>query len=121
VGGFVTVTANHFLEDGASTVWLDCDAAGIRRIERELPAPSGTIAYILDSKAVDCNIKELNELPHGLDIFIIKNCGSIIRQPFKSITPEPRQKAIDINLNGIFCVAQQAARRMMADGARFFI
>ena len=49
----------------------------------------------------------------GLDI-LINNAGISIRQPFMDITPGQWQTVLSVNLNGIFYVAQQAARRMLA-------
>ncbi len=47
----------------------------------------------------------------GLDV-LINNAGISVRQPFVDITPDQWRRVIDVNLNGIFYVAQQAARRM---------
>ncbi len=49
----------------------------------------------------------------GLDI-LINNAGISIRHPFVDITPDEWRRVIDVNLNGVFYVAQQAARRMLA-------
>ncbi|MEE8569304.1 MAG: SDR family NAD(P)-dependent oxidoreductase [Anaerolineales bacterium] len=115
-GGIGMVTAERFLEEGSRVVVMDCDAAGIRRIERELPALSGTIiADVSDAEAVERAFEELDDLLQGLDI-LINNAGISIRQPFMDITPEQWQRVIEVNLNGMFYVAQQAARRMLAGG-----
>jgi len=115
-GGIGTAIAERFLEEGSRVVVLDCDAAGIRRIERELPALSGTIiADVSDVEAVERAFEELDDLLQGLDI-LINNAGISIRQPFMDITPEQWHRVIEVNLNGMFYVAQQAARRMLAGG-----
>ena len=115
-GGIGTATAERFLEEGSRVVVLDCDADGISRIERELPALSGTIlADVSDPEAVARAFEELDDLLQGLDI-LINNAGISIRQPFIDITPEQWQRVIEINLNGMFYVAQQAARRMLVGG-----
>jgi NAD(P)-dependent dehydrogenase (short-subunit alcohol dehydrogenase family) len=112
-GGIGKVTAKRFLEEGARVVILDCDTAGLNRIERELSELSGTIvADVSDPEAVERAFDELDELLQGLDI-LINNAGISIRQPFMDITPEQWQRVLDINLNGMFYVAQQAARRML--------
>jgi NAD(P)-dependent dehydrogenase (short-subunit alcohol dehydrogenase family) len=48
-----------------------------------------------------------------LDI-VINNAGISIRHPFSEITPEEWRRVMDVNINGVFYVAQQAARRMQA-------
>ena len=115
-GGIGMAAAERFLEEGSRVVVLDCDVAGIGRIERELPALSGTIiADVSDPEAVASAFEELDDLLQGLDI-LINNAGISIRQPFMDITPEQWQRVIEVNLNGMFYVAQQAARRMLAGG-----
>ncbi len=47
----------------------------------------------------------------GLDI-LINNAGISLRHAFLDITPQEWRQVIDINLNGVFYVAQAAARRM---------
>lgn len=45
---------------------------------------------------------------------LINNAGISIRHRFIDITPEEWKQVIDINLNGVFFVAQQAALQMLA-------
>jgi meso-butanediol dehydrogenase/(S,S)-butanediol dehydrogenase/diacetyl reductase len=112
-GGIGKVTAKRFLEERARVVILDCDMSGLNRVERELPELSGTIvADVSDPEAVERAFDELDELLQGLDI-LINNAGISIRRPFIDITPEQWRRVLDINLNGMFYVAQQAARRML--------
>jgi len=112
-GGIGKVTAKRFLEERARVVILDCDTSGLNRVERELPELSGTIvADVSDPEAVERAFDELDELLQGLDI-LINNAGISIRRPFIDITPEQWRRVLDINLNGMFYVAQQAARRML--------
>lgn len=113
-GGIGTATAVRFLEEGARVVVLDRDEAGCRRIERELPALSGTIvADVTDPEGVARAFKELDALVGGLDV-LINNAGISIRHPFMDISPQEWREVIDVNLNGVFYVAQEAARRMLA-------
>jgi len=51
----------------------------------------------------------------GLDV-LINNAGISLRQAFIDITPDQWRMVMDTNLNGLFYVAQQAARRMLAIG-----
>jgi meso-butanediol dehydrogenase/(S,S)-butanediol dehydrogenase/diacetyl reductase len=52
----------------------------------------------------------------GLDV-LINNAGISIRHALLDITEEEWRRVIDVNLSGVFRVAQQAARRMQAAGS----
>jgi NAD(P)-dependent dehydrogenase (short-subunit alcohol dehydrogenase family) len=55
----------------------------------------------------------LDRLWGGLDV-LVNNAGISIRHRFADITPQEWRQVMDVNLNGVFFVAQQAARRMLA-------
>jgi meso-butanediol dehydrogenase/(S,S)-butanediol dehydrogenase/diacetyl reductase len=112
--GIGAATAVRFLEEGARVVLLDRDDAALERIERDLAALSGSItADVSDAEAVARAFEELDDLWQGLDV-LINNAGISVRKPFMEITPQQWRQVMDVNLNGIFFVAQQAARRMLA-------
>ncbi len=120
-GGIGAATAARFLEEGAEVIVLDRDQAGCRRLMREMKALKGTIvADVRDPKAVARAFHELDDLLNGLDV-LINNAGISLRQPFLDITPHQWLEIIDINLNGMFFVAQQAARRMLEEGSGVII
>jgi meso-butanediol dehydrogenase/(S,S)-butanediol dehydrogenase/diacetyl reductase len=113
-GGIGTATAKRFLEEGARVVVLDRDDAALERIRHGLPALSGCIqADVSDATDVTRAFGELDRLLGGLDV-LINNAGISIRHRFMDISPEEWQQVMDVNLNGVFYVAQQAARRMLA-------
>jgi meso-butanediol dehydrogenase/(S,S)-butanediol dehydrogenase/diacetyl reductase len=58
---------------------------------------------------------ELDRLWNGLDV-LINNAGISIRHPFLEIAAADWLQVIEVNLNGVFYVAQQAARRMKRGG-----
>jgi meso-butanediol dehydrogenase/(S,S)-butanediol dehydrogenase/diacetyl reductase len=112
-GGIGTATAARFLEEGACVVVLDRDHGALRRLEGELPALSGSIsADVSDPDDVARAFEELDGSLEGLDV-LINNAGISIRHPFTDISPQEWREVIDVNLNGVFYVAQQAARRML--------
>jgi NAD(P)-dependent dehydrogenase (short-subunit alcohol dehydrogenase family) len=112
--GIGAATTKRFLEEGARVVVLDCNDEALSRIKDSLPSLSGTICGdVSDADAVARALDELDELIGGLDI-LINNAGISIRHPFMDITPQQWRRVMDVNLNGIFFVAQQAARRMLA-------
>jgi len=112
--GIGVSTAKRFLEESTRVVVLDCDNQGLQRIKRELPALSGAIqADVSDPEAVSRAFDELDDLIGGLDV-LINNAGISIRHSFMDITPQEWLKVMDVNLNGMFFMAQQAARQMLA-------
>jgi NAD(P)-dependent dehydrogenase (short-subunit alcohol dehydrogenase family) len=93
---------------------LDRDEAALRRIERDMPSLSGAInANVSDPDDVARAFEELDDLLGGLDV-LINNAGISIRHRFLDISPQEWRTVMDVNLSGVFFVAQQAARRMLA-------
>ncbi len=114
--GIGAATASRFLEEGARVVVLDIDDEARQRIEDKLPSLSGTVgADVSNHEAVTQAFNELDKLLGGLDV-LINNAGISIRHTFMEITPEEWQRVMDVNLNGMFFVAQQAARKMLENG-----
>jgi len=115
--GIGAATASRFLEEGARVVVLDRDEAALARIARELPELSGAIAAdVSDPQAVARAYDTLDGLVGGIDV-LINNAGVSIRHRFLDITPEEWRGVIGVNLDGVFYVAQEAARRMLAAGS----
>ena len=119
--GIGTATAKRFLEEGCHVLVLDRDVAAIERLREELPLLSCTIiADVSDPEDVLRAFNELDLIGQGINI-LINNAGISLRHAFMDITPEEWQQVIDINLNGVFYVAQQAAQRMLAVGSGVII
>jgi len=96
---------------------LDRSVEGLQRIKQELPALAGTIeADVTDHNAIVQAFNELDNLLGGLDV-LINNAGISIRHGFLDITPQEWLNVINVNLTGVFYVAQQAARRMVTAGS----
>jgi meso-butanediol dehydrogenase/(S,S)-butanediol dehydrogenase/diacetyl reductase len=114
--GIGAATAKRFLEEEAQVVVLDIDDQANQQIKKKLPALSGTItADVSHHEGVVQAFNELHEIFGELDI-LINNAGISIRHPFLEITPEEWLRVLNVNLNGIFFVAQQAAKRMLKNG-----
>ena len=112
-GGIGTATAARFLQEGARVVVLDRDPVALARIGSELPALSGTLrADVSDPDEISRALDEMNEMVGSVEI-LINNAGISIRHGFLDIKPQDWREVIEVNLNGIFFVAQQAARRML--------
>jgi NAD(P)-dependent dehydrogenase (short-subunit alcohol dehydrogenase family) len=114
--GIGFATAKRFLDEGARLAILDRDEAALQRAGKELPTLGGAmLADVSDETSVRRAFEELDRLFDGLDV-LINNAGISVRNRFMDITPEQWRTVIGVNLNGIFYVAQQAARRMLAGG-----
>jgi meso-butanediol dehydrogenase/(S,S)-butanediol dehydrogenase/diacetyl reductase len=112
-GGIGAATAARFLEESSRVVVLDRDPDALARLASQLPGLSGTIcADVSNRDDVARAFAEMADLAGGLDI-LINNAGISIRHGFLDIAPEDWQAVIDVNLSGVFFVAQQAARRML--------
>lgn len=113
-GGIGTATAARFLEEQCRVVVLNQDAEALRRIQEELPGLTGTIETDV-SKPGDVGraFEEMDDLLGGLDV-LINNAGISIRHSFVDISPQEWREVMGVNLDGVFFVAQQAARRMLA-------
>jgi meso-butanediol dehydrogenase/(S,S)-butanediol dehydrogenase/diacetyl reductase len=112
-GGIGAATAARFLEEGARVIVLDRDAAANARLARELPGLAGTVAAdVADPAAVAAAFAEVDQLLGGLDV-LINNAGISIRHRFLDITPEEWRQVLAVNLEGVFHVAQQAAKKML--------
>jgi NAD(P)-dependent dehydrogenase (short-subunit alcohol dehydrogenase family) len=116
-GGIGSATARRFLEEGSQVVALDRNDEASQRLERELPTLSAVMrADVSDPSAVAKAFAQMDALLGGIDI-LINNAGISARNPFLGITPDQWRRIIDTNLHGVFYVAQEAARRMLASGS----
>jgi len=115
--GIGAATAARFLEEGSRVVVLDSDKDALLRIQNQMPALAGTIcADVSDAKAVGKAFDELDCVFKGMEV-LINNAGISQKKSFLEITPEEWNKMLDVNLNGVFYVAQQAAKRMLKQGS----
>jgi meso-butanediol dehydrogenase/(S,S)-butanediol dehydrogenase/diacetyl reductase len=111
--GIGAATAARFLEEGARVVVLDRDQAALQELRRQQPGLSGMIqADVSEANEVARAFEELDGLLGGPDV-LINNAGVSIRHHFMDISPQEWRQVMDVNLNGVFFVAQQAARRML--------
>lgn len=115
-GAIGTATAKRFVEEGAHVDVFDRDEAACRRLKKDMPNLSGyMVVDVADPDVVARAFDELDKRAGGPDI-LINNAGISLRHSFLDITPQEWRTVLDINLNGVFYVAQQSARRMLAQG-----
>ena len=112
--GIGKATVVRFLEEGSRVVVLDRDQAGMDRLAAERPEVTGLVqADVADHEDVARAFVEVDKLVGKLDI-LINNAGIALRHEFLDIPVEDWRKVMRVDLDGVFFVAQQAARRMMA-------
>jgi meso-butanediol dehydrogenase/(S,S)-butanediol dehydrogenase/diacetyl reductase len=113
-GGIGTATVARFLEEGTRVAVLDRDDRALSRLECEFPGLSSIIvADVADPDDVAHAFEQLDDLLGGLDV-LVNNAGISLRHPFLEISPQEWRTVMEVNLNGVFFVAQAAARRMVA-------
>jgi meso-butanediol dehydrogenase/(S,S)-butanediol dehydrogenase/diacetyl reductase len=107
-------TAARFIEEGSRVVVLDRDKQALMEIGKELPGLSHWLcADVSQADDVSRAFVELDAELGGLDV-LINNAGISIRHRFVDITPQEWRAVLGVNLDGVFFVAQEAARRMLA-------
>jgi len=111
--GIGAAIAKRFLEEGSRVVVLDRNRVALEEIKKELPQLEDTLlADVAILEDVNRVYEHLDQLWHGLDV-LINNAGISIRHSFMDIIPEEWEKIMNINLTGLFNMAQQAAKRML--------
>jgi len=110
--GIGKATGVRFLEEGAQVVVIDRDAEALEQIKQQVAGLSDVIqADVSEPDAVEKTFNEIEQLWGGLDI-LINNAGISLRHPFLEITPQEWRQVIKVNLNGVFYIAQAAAKLM---------
>lgn len=116
-GGIGSATVERFLSEGAKVIALDKDKESLTNLLLRYPD-------IRDSAQTDVTnekqVAKIFERIDHLDI-VINNAGISIRHPFLQISVEEWRQVIDVNLNGLFYVAQHAARKLMSSGGGVII
>jgi NAD(P)-dependent dehydrogenase (short-subunit alcohol dehydrogenase family) len=110
--GIGKATAIRFLEEGAKVIIIDRDELSCQNLKQELPGLEDPIvADVADYDAVVNAFGLIKDRLNGLDV-LINNAGISIRQSFLEMSRQQWLDVINVNLNGAFFVAQQAARCM---------
>ena len=110
--GIGRATAVRFLKEGAKVTIIDRDESSCQKAKEDLASlEDPIIADVSDFNSVARAFSMIEERIGGLDV-LINNAGISIRQSFLDMACEQWLDVININLNGVFYVAQQAALSM---------
>ncbi|MEZ5977632.1 MAG: SDR family oxidoreductase [Planctomycetota bacterium] len=115
--GIGEATVERFLEEGARVAVVDRDAGALDRLASRLPEIALAVDGDVSNPADVCELfSRIDELWKGIDV-LVNNAGISIRRPFLETTEEDLRRVVDTNLVGLFRVAQEASRRMLAQGS----
>jgi NAD(P)-dependent dehydrogenase (short-subunit alcohol dehydrogenase family) len=120
IGDLGNEMALHLAQAGAAVaIWdLPGEPEAGERIQRVAAAGNPVLYHqvdVRDRAAVDGALEKLVAELGSIDI-VCANAGIVESTPFLEITQENWQRHLDINLTGVFNVAQSAARTMVANG-----
>jgi NAD(P)-dependent dehydrogenase (short-subunit alcohol dehydrogenase family) len=114
--GIGLATAIRFAEEGSVVTVIDNHEDRLQHTLKEYSAiRHGVVADVSCPDEVGAAFAKIDSLMDGVDI-LIANAGISVRAKFIEITPEQWRNVLGINLDGIFYTAQQAAKRMLAQG-----
>ena len=112
--GIGAAMAARFIDEGAEVAVLDKNPEALAETAARLSSLSATIrADVSAAGDVAAAFAEIDRLWGGLDV-LVNNAGISIRHRFLDITQEEWRRVIQTNLDGVFFVAREAARRMMS-------
>lgn len=104
--------AEAFAKQGCRIALFDVDEAGLERALNSLRGAVGKHGSVTDSDAVNAAFTLTDEAFGGVDI-VVNNAGISMNKPTLELSLQEWQKALDINLTGVFLCCQAAARRMV--------
>jgi NAD(P)-dependent dehydrogenase (short-subunit alcohol dehydrogenase family) len=110
--GIGLATAQRFLEEGARVFLCGVDPGQVDAAVAGLGqfgAVSGIRADVAQEEDVGRLVGSACQAMGGIDV-VINNAGIAWREPFLDITPAHWDRVIEVNLRGMFLVAQAAAR-----------
>ena len=116
--GIGEAAARRFLEEGCRVFICARGAAGVEEAVRELGVlgeVDGMACDVSDPGDVERLVEAAERSLSGIDV-LANNAGVAWQEPFLDITLEHWDQVLDINLRGMFLLAQAVAARMVARG-----
>jgi meso-butanediol dehydrogenase/(S,S)-butanediol dehydrogenase/diacetyl reductase len=113
--GIGAATVQRFIEEGSRVMVLDINPDANEAIFNQHPELEAIItADVSKESEVEMAFEQLDHYWGGLDV-LINNAGISQRHSILEIQMEDWRRIIDVNLTGIFIIAQKAAKRMTRD------
>lgn len=118
-GGIASGLAKGFAAAGARIVLADRDERVIARAEAFRNAGAEAAALVFDVTDPDAVAKAFDDIvaQFGRIDIVVNNAGIIVRKQFLELSLEEWRRVIDVDLTACFIVAQEAAKRMVAQGS----
>src|SRR3954451_19269809 len=114
--GIGEATSRRFLDEGARVAALAIGEDEVATAAERIPGLHAIRCDVADADDVGRAFDEAGTVLGGVDV-LIANAGISVRKPFLEIDEADWQRVLDVNLTGVFRCAQQAARRMVEEGA----
>jgi len=119
--GIGAATVARFLDEGARVVVIDRDPRGCKQIKAKFASlVEAVVADVADDRMAIDVFNRIDGLLDGLDV-LINNAGISIRHRFLDLSPGEWSQVLAVNLNGVFIMGQQAAKRMVKAGGGVII
>jgi len=118
--GIGEATSKAFAESGAKLVLVDIDESGVNRVKSELIASRGLNEKDIFTVKADVSIpKDVFKMTEkainyfGKIDILFNNAGIGDHSPLKDISFEDWRKMMNVNLDGVFLVAQAVGKEMI--------
>lgn len=117
--GIGKAVAERFASEGAVLTLVSNVEADLNEVTSELTAKGVAVQSLVvdvsDAEQVENAVHAAAERFGRIDV-LVNNAGIAWEEPVLEIKPDNWRKIIDVNLNGMFWVAQSVAKRMAAQG-----
>jgi 3-oxoacyl-[acyl-carrier protein] reductase len=116
--GIGLATAERFLEEGSRVFVCGVDADEVAAAVARL-APRGEISGLACDVSAEADVARLmveaTRALGGVDV-LVNNAGIARRDPFLAIAPADWDRVLEVNLRGMFLVAQAVSRHLVERG-----
>jgi NAD(P)-dependent dehydrogenase (short-subunit alcohol dehydrogenase family) len=114
--GIGKATVRRFLQEGSRVVFCGIDQEEVRAAAAELSSLGSAVGVACDVSRADdvASLIEESERVLGTIDVLINNAGIARKTAFLDITTDEWDRVLDVNLRGMFLVAQGVARLMAA-------
>ncbi|AMQ07873.1 glucose 1-dehydrogenase [Sporosarcina psychrophila] len=120
--GIGRVVAEHVAAVGANVVIFDIQGDKAAEAANEIAEKYGCQTYscevdVTDYEGVKSCLQQAVEQMGRIDL-LFNNAGIVIQKPVIETTPEEWNKVIDVNLNGVYYVAQLFGKYLIENGIK---